>query len=82
MKSTKILICKEEIKEYLGISDHIFRRYVALGMPARYEEGGGWVAYTENIDKWFQVYTKISMKKMLDVEEQRSEVKNQKSAYQ
>ena len=68
MKNIKVLNSKEEIKEYLGISNHTFRRYISLGMPARYDKGGFWIAYTENIDKWFQAYTQISMKKAPDVE--------------
>ena len=75
MKNIKVLNCKEEIKEYLGISNHIFRRYISLGMPARYGKGGFWIAYTENIDKWFQAYTQVSMKKAPDVENQKSEVR-------
>jgi len=66
MKSCKILSCKEEIKEYLGnISDHMFTKYVRLGMPARYDHGAGWFAHTENLEKWWQAYTAISMKKLI-----------------
>lgn len=72
MKSCKILSCKEDIKEYLGnISDHTFRKYVRLGMPARYD--GGWIAHTENLDNWFLAYTRISMRKALKMEEQNQE---------
>ena len=43
-------------------------------MPARFEEGSGWIAHTENIDKWFQAYTRVSMKKAINSEEQKEEI--------
>ena len=62
MKSEKILTCKEEIKTFLGnISDYMFAKYIKLGMPARYD-GREWIAHTNNIEKWFESYTRISMK--------------------
>ena len=66
MKSEKILTCKEEIKPFLGnISDYMFRKYISLGMPARYD-GREWIAHTVNIDKWFEIYTRVNMKKALE----------------
>lgn len=66
MKSDKILTCKEEIKEFLGnITDYMFRKYISLGMPARYD-GREWIAHAANIEKWFEAYTKVSMKKVFE----------------
>ena len=65
-KSEKILNCKEEIKDYIGgCSDYMFKKYITLGMPARYEDGR-WLAFADNIDKFFMAYTNVSMKKSLD----------------
>jgi|GEM_PF-7120729 hypothetical protein len=60
-RSDKILVSKEEIKVYLGnVSDRAFRRYVEQGMPARYDDGAGWMAHTDNLDKFFQMYTGVN----------------------
>lgn len=67
-KSQKILSSKEEIKAYLGnISDHLFDKYIALGMPARYEPGGFWLAHADNIDEFFMLYTRVTMKNKVSV---------------
>jgi len=70
MKSEKILTCKEEIKTFLGgISDYTFTEYIKSGMPARCTgKGGVWVAHTNNIEKWFEAYTRVNMKKMFEEE--------------
>lgn len=65
MKSEKILTCKEEIKTFLGnVSDYMFRKYIKDGMPARFV-GRDWIAHGANIEKWFEVYTRVSMKNAL-----------------
>ena len=64
--SQYILASKEEIKIYLGgISNHLFYKYIKMGLPARFEDNR-WCAHTENIDNFFKAYTKVSMSKMLD----------------
>ena len=64
-KSKKILTCKEDIKTYMGnISDYMFRKYISLGMPCRYE-GRDWIAHADNIERWYMAYTGISMRKSL-----------------
>lgn len=70
-KSQKILRSKDDIKEYLGnITDYMFNKYIAAGMPARYDEGSGWIAHIDNIDEFFRAYTRVSMKnKVHDMEE-------------
>ncbi len=66
-KSGKILRSKIAIQVYVGgdegpISDYMFKKYITLGMPARYEAGGGgWIADTDNLDEFFRSYTRISM---------------------
>lgn len=62
-KSTKILSSKEEIKEYIGnISDYEFEKYRKAGMPMRYEKGGGYIAHADNIDEFFRLYTRVSIR--------------------
>ena len=63
--SQKILGSKEEIKTYVGnISDYTFKKYIESGLPARYEDGR-WIAHAENIDEFFKIYTRVSMKNKL-----------------
>lgn len=63
LKSDKILDSKEAIKDYIGnVSDYRFTQYIEAGMPARYERGRGWIAHADNIDEFFRLYTRISMK--------------------
>ncbi len=65
-KSDKILYSKDEIMEYIGgVSEYMFKKYIESGMPARYEPGSGWIAHCENIDEFFKIYTRISMKNKL-----------------
>lgn len=79
-KSQKILTSKEEIKIYIGnISDYMFRKYIKRGMPARCEDGR-WTAHCENVEEWFKIYTKVSMKnapdEMLEEGEKNNDQKN------
>lgn len=65
-RSPKFLTCKAEICAYMGnISDYIFKKYVRVGLPARYEDGR-WCASTDNIDEWWRVYTRVSLKNVID----------------
>ncbi len=62
----RFLSCKQDIKVYLGnITDHMFKKYVMDGMPARYD-GRRWYASTANLDKWWDAYTMVSMKAIID----------------
>ena len=62
IKSPKILTSKEEIKAYCGgISDYMLKKYVAAGLPARYEDCR-WIAHADNIDDFFKKYTRVNMK--------------------
>lgn len=64
MSSNKILTSKQEIMTYLGdCSDYLFKKYISLGMPARYADKR-WIAHVDNLEDWFKKYTFISMKKM------------------
>lgn len=62
----KMLTSKTEIKLYLRkCSDYMFKKYVLAGMPARYEDGR-WSASTARIDAWWDLYTGVSMRSVID----------------
>jgi hypothetical protein len=43
----------------------MFKKYVLAGMPARYEDGR-WSASTARIDAWWDLYTGVSMRSVID----------------
>jgi len=55
-RSQKILLSKTQIKDYLGITDYLFRKYLENGMPARVEDGR-WMAHADNLEAFFREYT-------------------------
>jgi hypothetical protein len=64
--SDKFLSSKQEIKTYLrNCSDYMFGKYIKAGMPARWEDGR-WSAHADNIDEWWKLYTRVSMKNIID----------------
>jgi len=65
-KSNKILTNKQAIQDWIGeCSDYMFKKYISLGMPARFEDGR-WTAHGDNIDEFFRRYTMVSMKSTID----------------
>ena len=63
----KILDSKQKIMVYCGnITERVFRKYIKWGLPAFYDEGSGWIAYTENIDEFFKSRTRVSMATLID----------------
>jgi len=65
-QTEKVLTCKEDIKAYLnGISDYAFRKFIKLGMPARFD-GRDWWAHVDNIDEWFRRYTLVQVGDAVD----------------
>ena len=57
----KLLRNLEEILEYCGISEALFREFHANGLPAR-RIGPRWFAHKSNIDEYFRILTKASPK--------------------
>jgi len=53
------MTCKQEILEYLAISDTLFGKFIKAGLPARFIDGR-WYAHADNIDGWFQNLTKVN----------------------
>jgi hypothetical protein len=73
MAKEKILLTsKESIKSYITdisngdpCSDYLFKKYIEKGLPARFDDNR-WLAYSENIDEFFKLYTRVSMKNVLN----------------
>ena len=63
MKSKSILGSRQEIMDFIGASEYLFKKYITRGMPAKYHEKR-WVAHTDNIDAFFKKYTNVSMAKI------------------
>lgn len=57
----RLLRCKQEILDYLGISDEMFKTFVRAGMPVRYV-GGRCIAHPDNLDEFFKAITRVSSK--------------------
>jgi len=57
----KILIGAKAIMDYLVISRPTFRKFIEMGMPATVIDGR-WYAHTDNLDKFFQKITWVSIK--------------------
>jgi len=62
VRSNKILIGREAIRHYIARHDgspvawKVVQRYLALGMPAVFENGG-WIAHADHIDQFFKNLT-------------------------
>jgi len=58
---SKLLKSKQEILDYLGLSDDMFKKFVRSGMPVRYI-GNKCIAHTENLDAFSRAFTRVSSK--------------------
>lgn len=55
---TGLLYGKQAILEYLGVSDFIFKQFIAAGMPVKTKgQKKTSVAHKENIEEWIKEYT-------------------------
>ena len=63
-KNEDFLCGVQEIVEFLGVSDSLFKRFIRAGMPARYD--GQWYANKTLITRWHQTWTGINMKGSVD----------------
>lgn len=61
----RILMCKQEILDHLGISDEMFKSFVRIGMPVRYV-GGRCIAHPDNLDEFFKIITRVNSKDLPD----------------
>ncbi len=65
-KSCKILRTAQEIMDFLGgISRSTFKKWVERGLPCAIEDGAWW-AHTENLEDFFKLYTRRTIKKFPD----------------
>jgi len=62
---TKVLTSKQEIMDYLKISDKLYKKFVRLGMPILYIDGRCY-AHKDNLDDFFRGITRVSMKNAPD----------------
>lgn len=64
-KTSKLLMSKQEIMNYLRISQMLYKKFIRLGMPVLYLDGRCY-AHKDNIDEWFKQITRVSMKNAPD----------------
>lgn len=57
----KLLVGMKEIMDYIEISEPTFYKFIEMGLPAAIISGR-WYAHTDNLDKFFQKLTWVSMK--------------------
>jgi hypothetical protein len=62
-KTRRVFTTKDEIKDYLNISDILFKKFIKSGMPALFIDGR-WYAHADNIDGWFRATTMVSHRGM------------------
>jgi|GEM_PF-1361326 len=60
-ETKKVFTRREEIMEYLGISEYIYVKFIRLGMPVLYLDGRCY-AHRDNIDLFFKSITATSAK--------------------
>jgi len=67
----RVLVSKAIIIDYIehvtgeACTEYLFKKYVERGLPARYEDKR-WIAHADNIDEYFRIYTRVSMKSILN----------------
>ena len=62
---TKVLTSRQEIMDYLKISDKLYKKFVRMGMPVLYVDGRCY-AHRDNLDDFFKAITRVSMKNAPD----------------
>lgn len=62
---TKVLTSKQEILDYLKISEKLYKKFIRLGMPVLYIDGRCY-GHKENLDDFFKSITRVSMKNAPD----------------
>ena len=61
----KILTSKQEIMDYLKISDKLYKKFIRMNMPVLYIDGRCY-AHKENLDDFFKALTRVSAKNAPD----------------
>lgn len=62
---TKVLTSKQEIMDYLKISNVSYRKFIRIGMPVLYLDGRCY-AHKDNLDDFFKAITRVNMKNAPD----------------
>ena len=63
--ATRILTNKQEILDYLKISDKLYKKFIRMGMPVLYVDGRCY-AHRDNLEDFFKTITRVSMKNAPD----------------
>ena len=61
----KVLMSKQEIMDYLKISNVSYRKFIRMGMPVLYLDGRCY-AHKDNLDDFFKSITRVNMKNAPD----------------
>jgi len=61
----KVLTSRQEIMDFIGISQYLFKKFIKLGMPVLYLNGRC-LAHKDNIDDFFRSITRVSVKNVPD----------------
>lgn len=59
----RLLVGVDQIIEYVGVTRPTFYEFVKIGMPA-VSINGRWYAYCDNIDDYFRLLTRKTMKEI------------------
>lgn len=62
---TNILMSKQEILDYLKVSNVSYRKFIRMGMPVLYLDGRCY-AHKDNLDAFFKLITRGNMKNAPD----------------
>ena len=61
----KVLMSKQEIMDYLKVSNVSYRKFIKMGMPVLYLDGRCY-AHKDNLDDFFKAITRVNMKNAPD----------------
>ena len=61
----RILTSRQEVMDYLGITKHIYLKFIRLGMPVLYMDGRCY-AHKENLDTFLKAVTSRSARDIPD----------------
>ena len=65
VKDCGLLVGSQQIMDYLGIALPTFKEFVRLGMPA-IKVNATWYAHQKNLDDYFIILTRKTMKGLPD----------------
>ena len=63
--ANRVLMSKQEIMDYLKISEKLYKKFIRMGMPVMYLDGRCY-AHQDNLDDFFKAITRVTMKNAPD----------------